>query len=239
MSLPAYQPSLDLNSAAAAREYMSRFDPNEAERLDIPFDDVDTVKANIQVYAAELYDALLHPYDAEADCDDRKAKYLDQQEAAMTGLQKLLSSPTQLKAAKACSILLIDAAIAIHTTGVSSERYRKHDAAARRDLKVDDAYKISTSLICSTRVEAMIDAVKANKLVAKDVLEQKNFLRFAECPEAYLARKFAHLRSNKTRQDKVEMRAAEEEAKGTGARRGGRGVKRARYAEEDDDEFVL
>lgn len=239
MSLPAYRPNLDLSSAAQAREYLSRFDADEAHKLVILNDDVPQVKGQLQVLAAKAYRALLHPYDGNAITDDRHDAYLQQQNAATAYLQKTLTTPAQLKAAQASCILLIDAAIAIHEHGVSRDRYRKHTTAFDNEHRIDDSYMIALDLTCSQRVEQLIRAVKGNKLVARDVLEQKNLLRFAECPEAYPRRKGQYLRSNTTRQNKVDDRAAEDEAKGILGRKAAtkrRAVKKARYVEEDDDE---
>ena len=227
-TLPPYNRTPDLDGPSAAREYLSRFDPNDAFFLQIFNDDVGMVQANIHIYAAEAYAALLHPYAPNPpELDDRESRYHGQQEAALMWLEKNLLTPVQIKTAQACAILLVDAAIGIHTNGVSAARMAKHQQADHRGLALDNSFRISPELTCSQRVRAMINAVKANKLVAKDVLEQKSLVRFAECPDAYVTRKFQYLRSNKTRQDKVEERAQADEAMGVSGRR-----KRARRTAE-------
>lgn len=240
MTLPPYQTSPDLNSAADAREYLSRFDINESTQLNLLGDDFAAVQVNIHTHAAKVYAALLHPYDSTIAFvrNDRKQKYLDQQDIALATLQKTLLNPTRLKAAKASSILMVDAAITLHKHGVSRDRLIKHNNAVDKDLKPDDGYKISTSLRCSERVNAIVAAIRANKLVAKDVLEQKNFLRFAESPDSYVARKLMYLRSNNNRQDKVDSWKEEEVAR-TAVRPARSTAKRgrARYAENEDEEY--
>lgn len=245
MTLATYQPNYDLNDSSAAREYLSRFDSDDAKPLNIAGDDVAYVQANLHVYAGKVFDALLHPYEANPTAldHDLRAKYTDQMQSATFWLQKNLATPANIKAAKACAILTVDAAVSVNTHGVSAERFSKFNTAVMKNIKPDDAWKMSPSLACSARVDAMVAVIQANKLVAKDVLEQKNQLRFAECPEAYLMRKYHFMRSNNTRQQKADDRAAEDEANGVQGRSAR--IKRtkmgnkAKYAEdsEDEDEF--
>ena len=172
------------------------------------------MQTNLHAYTAKVYEALTHPSDPTPSQDlvgdNGLAKYTEQQNQAAAALVRHLSTPAGTKSTKACCILLVTQALSVHTDGVSSERFAKHQNAVLRNTKSDAAFRIAVDLKCSERIDAMVEIIKSNKLIARDVVEQKNFQRFCESPEAYLARKFSYMRSNRTRQDKVDKITAAE-----------------------------
>ena len=212
-----FEPDPDLVDFDACHKYLHKLDPADAQQLDINQDDVLEVKHNrVMEFTGKIYDALTAPYDRnvpvvsnlEGNSGGSARKFHHQQVDAEASVRHLLQTPSGRKTAKAYSMLMVNTAISIHEDGVSAERLRRHKAAVFAGRKPDGACRINTMDSCSVRLEKIVMAISANKLIAKDVVDDRNRLRLAEDPEAYLARKFEYFRSNLTRQANKAKRTA-------------------------------
>ena len=205
-----YTPHADLDTPQKCRDYLAYVDPADVLTLTIPDDDwQDVLRNRKHEFIGGIFEALTHPYAQNAPAgivlnDDATKKYHTQQKAQTTKVSGLLQTTCQIKAAKALCSVLFDAAVYVHEGGVPKEMYDMYHWYVDKERQVDRKYRLDLESICSARLEKIIDGVKANKLIATDVLEQTNYHRMARDPEFYLLEKFTYLRSNKTRQEKIE-----------------------------------
>lgn len=207
---PAYAPDPDLDSPQSCRDYLAYVDPNEVHHLQFVNDDWQDVLENKKhEFIGRIFEALAHPHSHNPPAGiqlttEAREKYHKQQDAQIVRVLALMQSVSQLKATKALCSLLFDAAVYVHQVGIPKEIFQSWQWYARKERQVERKYRLDLDSICSVRLEKLIEAVKANKLVAMDVLEQNNFHRMARDPDFYLLEKFTYLRSNKTRQENID-----------------------------------
>ena len=246
---PTYAPDADLDTPQKCRDYLAYPDPATVHSLTFENDDWQGVLYNRKdEFIGAIFAALTHPYAQNPPPgiteEAQITKYHDQQQTQTDKVYALLETPYQIKAAKACCSLLFDAGVYVHETGIPKDVYEGYQRFVGKGLTIDRKYRVDMQAICSARLEKMVEGVKANKLIAVDVLEQKNFHRMARDPDFYLTEKFTYLRSNKTRQQNIDN--ANEQNKTEEQRGGAMGqnpfaksstkLKRKRDAEESEEE---
>ena len=209
--VPLYTPDADLDTPQKCRDYLAYVDPADVLTLTIPDDDWQDVLQNRKhEFIAQIFAALPHPYAQDPPAgiildEDARTKYYTQQDANTTKVYSVLRTTSQIKAAKALCSILFDAAVYVHEGGVPKEMYDMNQWYVRKERQVDRKYRLDLESICSARLDKIVEGIKVNKLIAVDVLEQKNYHRMARDPEFYLLEKFTYLRSNKTRQEKIDV----------------------------------
>ena len=214
--VPAYTPDNDLDTPQKCRDYLAYIDPADVHHLRFENDDWQNVLMNRKhEFIGGMFEALTHPYSQQPPSgitlnQQARENYYRQQDTQLTKVKSQLQTPTQLKAAKALCSLLFDAVVYVHEVGVPKEVLELYQWYALKERQVDRKCRLNLESICSSRLEKIIEAIKANKLIAMDVLEQTNFHRMARDPDFYLLEKFTYLRSNKTRQENIDRHGKED-----------------------------
>jgi hypothetical protein len=214
---PTYVADGDLDTPQKCRDYLAYIDPADVHALEFEDDDWEDVLENKKdEFIGEMFEALTHPYAQDLPpgitlTTEAREKYHKQQDTQTAKVLGLLQTAPQIKAAKALCSLLFDAAVYVHEVGVPKEVYDSYQWYIRKERQVDRKCRLDPKSICSERLETIVAGIKANKLIAMDVLEQTNFHRMARDPQFYLVEKFTYLRSNKTRQENVDRHNRQDE----------------------------
>lgn len=217
---PAYVPDNDLDTPEKCRNYLAHAGSSNIQSLNIPHDDWKDVAQNRkQEFIGSIFNSLAHGYDPTPSTsftlsDAVMEKYHTQQKELAAKVLARLQSPQQIRRAKALCSLLFDEAVYMHEFGVSQELYAGYEDSFAKNRQVDRKFRLNVEAICSVRLQMVVDLIKSNKLIALDVLEQKNFERIVRDPEFYIQEKFKYLTSNWTRQartDKFSKQAADEQ----------------------------
>lgn len=214
---PTYVADDDLDTPQKCRDYLAYIDPADVHALEFGNDDwEDVLEYKKHEFIGEIFEALTHPYAQDPPpgitlTKEARTKYDKQQDTQAAKVLGLLQTAPQIKAAKALCSLLFDAAVYVHEIGVPKEAYDNFQWYTRKERQVDRKYRLDLQSICSERLEKIVAGIKANKLIAMDVLEQTNYHRMARDPEFYLVEKFTYLRSNKTRQENIDRHNKQDE----------------------------
>lgn len=208
--LAPYVADPSLMSPTACRDYLAYPDPSDIVRPPkIPNDDwKDVANRRFHEFTGRIFDVLLHPYapsppeGIEMEEASKIEKYHKQQQKATQNVGVLLGTPEGVKSAKAQCFLLVDAVIFFHQHGLSKYTWGGYRWYVQKGQKIDRRYKLDLDLICSARLEKIVDIVKGNKLISEDILESRNFNRIAQDPSWYLEMKFVLFSSNHARQER-------------------------------------
>lgn len=197
---PNYQHTFD-TFEAARQALIPQQGVDPLVKLNVTNDDWQQLKVyDIQSSATRLFDALHAPAGPPPDNFDEEQKpyYHDHQASVrQTVLNKVHSYPS---VAEARAMLLLEQIIKVHEHGVPTSVY------TRTAFKL--GYLLETGMICSQRLEAVIDAVNGDKYVALDVLSGNGIADLARSPVRYLRRKHENCRVNARKA--VEKQKAEE-----------------------------
>ena len=236
-TLDPFTPDASLDSPSACREYLAYLDPADTETPTIANDDWKDVKEHrIQEFVGQFFDVLPQEHGAGPPegvrlAEEKMTKYHEQQDGGLLKIKNLLQTASQIKGAKARCYLLFDAVVAFHERGVPKELYDKHQWYLQVNRKPDRTCRLDFDTICSARMLKVAEVIKANKLVALDVLQGKNLDRFAQDPKLYLIGKFEYLKSNTKRQDQANRLKATKRA------RKDEDLGETEATEDDEDEF--
>ena len=204
--VPPYAPDASLDSPDACREFLASLDPTTNLKLDLNNDDWQEIKqSQLHDYTGQIFNALTHAYDANVPEDltwdkDKQKDYEAQQDRETVHVRNELQSPMELKIAKARCMLLINSAISVHEHGVPVDVHKKYQSYVDKGRKATHDHNLEMTLICSARLANIVNIVKGNKLIARDILAGKNLDRMAQAPDSCLRLKFKYLSSNSQRQ---------------------------------------
>lgn len=215
-TIAPYAEDAELATPAQCRALLAC--PSDAHQLDVPGDDWEDVRDNHrQEFIGQIYDVLLSPYthDPPQTFDFVKSKgfdfdrYCKQQDEALVEVGELLGTPNMVKRAKANCTVLVDRVLFVHSNGVSEVKWNGHEFYNSKGRKVTREYRLEF-VICSERLNRIVEAVRENKRVAVDVLTGKHD-HLAEAPRDALSVKFVYAGSNTNRQKKVDTANEREE----------------------------
>jgi hypothetical protein len=186
VSIPAYDEQF--STILDARRYLA---DEETRMLQLDrMDDVSDVRASLHMHCARLFAALTaNPVQAPARFTPFQILYYDKNQA--TTLTDVKSSVVDNNAhAEARVMVVIDEVMQLHSLGVplSSTSYTKSGSK--------NGYRLDESLICSERVERVIEAAQKNKCVAHDILNDRGVKNLVLNPKEYLKRKQENARVN-------------------------------------------
>ena len=168
----------------------------------IPNDDVQDVEHNSLLELSKImFDDLLQD-PAETPQKVKAAsqgKYRAHQKDAHEGCKAPMATNEGISHAAACCMHVVEAAVGFHNEGVPTNAFAQSEEATssattskpncRRVLKTKSGYTIDVAPACSERILNMIAYVPVNRLVAKDVLNDREIHDFARAPFAFLNRK--------------------------------------------------
>ncbi|KAK3074491.1 hypothetical protein LTR53_003040 [Teratosphaeriaceae sp. CCFEE 6253] len=194
----------NIRDADHARHSLAHPDPTEFTKLHLAKDDIQVVKGRMHLYARLLYEAITVSgntdmtgivKNAKSVNEERlkeiEARFVAQQETSLLEVQDLLLTEQQRKHAEANCILAWEAVVRVHETGMPTEDYE--GVKAKPNLS---RAKLDLTTICSERLEEMIKLTERYKLVALDVMQGRNLVKFAQHPRFYANQKLTSLRSN-------------------------------------------
>ena len=226
-----YTPDADLDSSEACRAYLAYPDSRTLKVVDIEEDDWQDVKQNrAQEFVGMFFEALTHEFHPNPPSGvtlspEQHEDYTKQQHHATGKLYDQLKTPAQLKAAKAQCYVLFETAIKVSEKGVDSDTHKLYEHAINQGRMPDKRDRVDIKSISSERMQKIARVIKANKLIAADVVDGKNFYRICVHPEYYLVEKITMRKSNQTRGVKnKEVMAVVEEGKANMAAAGAENV---------------
>jgi hypothetical protein len=186
VSIPAYDEQF--STISDARRYLAD-EETRALQLDRK-DDVSDVRASLHLHCARLFAALTaNPVQAPARFTPFQILYYDKNQA--NTLADVKSSVVENHVhAEARVMIVIDEVMLLHSVGVPLSS----TSCTRSRSK--NGYRMDESLICSERVERVIEAAQKNKCVAHDILNDRGVNNLVLNPKEYLKRKQENARVN-------------------------------------------
>lgn len=146
------------------------------------------LRCNFQSYCKRLFEALeKDPNDPPTQFQPYQAKYYDEhQELVLKEIHKFVKD-NQMNA-EARVVLAMEEVIKVHTEEVPIDALKKP--------KAKGGYTLEDDLICSQRACKVIEAARADKYVARDIVNGRSITDLARSPRQFLNRKRESLRVN-------------------------------------------
>ncbi|KAF2719061.1 hypothetical protein K431DRAFT_296361 [Polychaeton citri CBS 116435] len=176
-----------------AHAALARSGPSQRRRFKVENDDIQTALNNFNELCVRLFAAIqAKGEDAPEGWGERNADYYRQnQDKALSSIQGMLRTPAQRKEAEARVMVTVEEIVLTNRDGIP---YR-----VLAMLNVGRGFRPECALTTTQRASVVIDAVKKNKLVAKDIISGHDIGELVRSPQAYTERKVTNVRNNASR----------------------------------------
>ena len=194
----------DINSIDRAYDILAHSEAADCVPLFIAQDDIPMVKiSDRHVIVQQIFDAVFHPGvlapalgPKQTLTEAKRTAFLELQTSPMSKIENACTKTVaQEKALRASCYKLLNDVIHFHEHGVDSDFY----ASATATRTADRTQSLDADLICSSRIQRIIQAIKDYNTIAFDIASRKYMVKLIADPAQCVATKTQSFISNGSR----------------------------------------